>query len=227
MSNIKCLMTEVASKYPQQYTLERFLHNDEALSEVDRFLDKHGFENLLFLGAGRGALVFNDSENPDLVLRLAPQGPLFKRAKIPYVLQPLFEKNDFEHSKHYKLEILPKLAKGTDSEFDALIPDFLEELKRSNILLPTDLSWDDFGIYAYNDPYTRHPKKVLMAADDSVFAAIDNRCTADYPSFAIQQAHQQRLWENDARLQALLPDGVKALPETRIVPSTGREDRPR
>jgi len=190
MSDFKELLEKIHPNYPEQMNLNRLLGNDGAQNEIDGFFDKYGFKNLSFLAAGEGALVFFDTENPNLVFRLATDAGFCERKVIPYVLQPLFAKNNFEEISDFKLEILPRLATGNDDEWkNKLIPEFEQELSNSNTRLPKDASWDDFGIFEYPDPINRgKTKRVLMAADDSVFMGTEPRCTADYPSLAIQQA---------------------------------------
>ncbi len=232
MSNLQQLLTEIQPENEQNPRIRSLLINEEGLAELDCFLDKSGFRELRFLGAGSGAIVFYVNENPDIVIRIAPNNSkMSERIINPHVLQPIFVKDTFDNLSSTKVEILPRLKDTdslTDEAFLALRDNLIESTAASDTWGMSDFNANDYGIFEYSDPRDRSAvNHSLMAVDDSALyqdSSTQIACTSNYPSLQFQQAKQQALWDNDERLQRLLPNGPAILPETRIIPNIKRQD---
>lgn len=203
--------------------------NSRDRSKIEDFLNSHGFTDVEIIGAGTNAFALRDAANPRLVIRISYDFPPeagggTERAVIPQTLQALFSKSFLDEDIPIKLEFLPYAPMTTDKSLHALFEAEITATGLRQAIGKCDTS--DLGVLEYTERGTL--KKIILAVDDSVFdtwESRDPRCTAHYPSLAVQQALHQELWQADERLQHLLPNGPVPLPETRIIPNLARHDR--
>lgn len=204
---------------------------------TDNFLAQTGFNQLDYLAQGTNSIVLGVRDNPAIVIRITMGTAEEERPAIPQLLQAILSRRlGAEGTRDtVKLEILPKLKTEKDvppEQWEKALEDYRKELKASGYALEDDETLHyNAGIFEYPDPKNpRKTKEVLMGADCGMMEKpAENKepnCTSNYPTLKLQWREQLKLVKEDPRLSALLPDGPKNFPATKLL-QTSSYDSPR
>ena len=194
------------------------------------FLDKHGFDNLEFLASGRGSLVFSDSVNPNLVVRLCIVKPSTVRPEIPQMAQAIHrvQFGEYEELPLVKIEFLRRADRNLN-EHAHLVPAYQQEIQACGYELDGSDLYKDIGVYAYPDPENpRKTRKLVMGLDDSMYvhSTTTNKpptCTGNYPTLEDQWRENCKLVEAEPRLKQMI-GGLPPRPPTTQVKDTRTMD---
>jgi hypothetical protein len=212
------------------------IQNTKLRKSVDAFVAQTGFDDLEYLAQGTNSIVFSDTRNPNIVIRITMGTSEDERPVIPQLLQSIFSHRLSADGTRdtVKFEILPKLRTEKDvapEEWEKAQQAYREELKASGYAMEDDdtLSYNA-GLFKYTDPKNpRATKEVMIGADGGMMQKpAENKeptCTSNYPTLKLQWREQQKLVKEDPRLSALLPEGRKNFPATKLI-TTSSYDSP-
>lgn len=226
---------------PSDPRIIRTLNERDFAAQAAAFLARYGFTDLTLLGNGNDAVVFADTQNPDLVIRLTPGADL--RPVRPQILQPIHTEliggGRSKLTADIRIEFLRNIAAETIPP--ALIGAYRQEVTASGYKLDSHQPEEDGGLFTYHDPKSGTQKTVFMGADASILErdemAMIQRdkphlfpndmpppeqpptCTENYPTLEIQWLEQCRMVEADPRLKNMIGGLPPKLPLTRVIPA--------